>query len=340
MAMACSGSLVHTDTPVSYRSDAQSEGSAGHALMEYVCAGTEPDLSEIAHRYGIDLTTATRLMRMGVRAWERLSQHFIRPVTEVGMSVDVADGVTLSGHIDVHCTEAAIVADWKFGWRTDSHVDQLKGYAYLLWRSLGSPDREISVIEARVRLGEMRVDVFSPADLDRFAEDLVHQVRKADNSSQYAPSESTCRFCPRRNSCNARAEWISQTVRIMSGDLTGVSVYDTWDRVKALQGAIYEYMRVVDSCLDSGPIPLSDGRVLEMRSESTTYILPDAVPIIADSYPDVSSSSIYSVSKTSLARDIGSRNMRDLMSKLDAEGLVAHGNRRVKRVSSEKKSND
>ena len=209
-------------------------GKAIHVMLgDYVVAG-EYDAKAVGARHGLSdeqQIEAETLAYQGARIWDKLKSHFELPQAEAKVAGDVLKvgdrAFQVAGTLDVvggGGEHRAILLDWKSGYVDSGFAEQIGGYAYALWCTLGRPENfEVLGVIALLRRRVYRVLKFSSADLRAFEHDLVHNV--LPNARSFATG-GHCVNCDLYHDCPARKAVSESTMKAMLSGSTGGSAED------------------------------------------------------------------------------------------------------------------
>lgn len=159
-----------------------------------------------------------RLMSYMSKSWETLKEFFPNLIVEQSVRSDVItadDGgkYQIVGTTDVSSaigTDNAIFLDWKSGYIDAGYRNQLFGYAYSIWCSLGRPQNTlITGIAVFLRHNYYRVVKYDATMLSQWEYDLTHNVLPAKD--QYNPGK-TCEHCSLYACCPARKELVHNMI--------------------------------------------------------------------------------------------------------------------------------
>jgi hypothetical protein len=135
--------------------------------------------------------------------------------------MEFGETIKITGHPDVLITQGheSIVIDWKTGRADEDHTDQIRAYmaAALLGNPIGTRARGYV---ASLTLGTIDALEMSREDLQAFDKQLLDAAQ--DHASGKEQAGEHCTYCPRRNECKTRAEWIGASLAV-------IDKAQTWD---------------------------------------------------------------------------------------------------------------
>jgi len=273
--MACSGALLRVEHPYNPPSEASMEGTAAHAAIEKIlsCRANHVDVcEEIADTHGVGLDSLTFLVGEARRAWSALRDNFPNPQFEKDLR-----SALVRGRADLisYGPDHASILDWKFGQSTRPHPHQLTAYASALRADIGIPTSgHIDVFEVHVRAGTWQHDMVTADYLDQWESALARRIQRP--GEQWAPATETCRYCPSRMDCPARAGHARNVAELITDivDLgpTRDSLAVAYDRAEFLRGVLFDFDAALRDALHDGPLPLPDGRTVELRETTRESI--------------------------------------------------------------------
>ncbi len=161
---------------------------------------------------------AAKLMGYVTRSWDDLKQYFPRPVCEqrVESAIFKADDgkqYQIVGTTDINSpigTDNAIFLDWKSGYLDNGYHQQLFGYAYSIWCSLGRPpNTTITGVAVFLRHRYIRVTKYDATKLSQWEYDLAHNVIPASHT--FKPGKQ-CTTCDMYATCPARRAVVSNMI--------------------------------------------------------------------------------------------------------------------------------
>lgn len=349
--LACSGSLEETEAPYNPLNPEANEGTAGHEALRAIGRGLDPDVDAIAQKYGIKASALADIVRRGVRIWDELAPFFTGDIhaDDETFEAELAPGVVLRGTPDLMAVskKKIVLNDWKAGWGSAVHPNQLAGYAYLARCRYGMPaSGYINGAESWVRHGTYEWHKFTDADLDRLRERILTQVRH--RGRQFGPGPDACLYCPLQNSCVARAEWVRSAATALvpvaqNQPVTRETIGLLYPRVRQLEAAIRSYHSVLDAMLAEGPLPVGDGQVLKVVTEEQDRLVAELVlPWLRDELglSDSDLGEAISISKTAVTDVVSARAkkgkaagaVREAFKRLRELGAIGKTTKRTKKV--------
>lgn len=337
--MACASSLLPTETPYTPNNDEAREGHAVHAAMAVVVAGAEPDVDALCDEYRVERGTLIGLINRGRQAWDQVRQWYPEAVPERPMEAQLGEEVTLRGTSDVASVvreQSAAVLDWKGGWKPSEHPYQLMSYATLAGMLAGRVPHVLG-IEVWLRLGTLRIRRWTLDQLAAYGVALVEQAKR--KGEQWGPSPTACQYCQRQTNCQARDEYLQSAVTSIAplgGNRYPVSrelVASLWDKRTELYRALKRFDAIADEMLTEGPIPLDDGRQLELIAEERERLIPaptirylrEHIELNADEANtclSVSKGKLGEVLRARVPRGKGAAAIRQTMADLQQAGAV------------------
>lgn len=292
--MTCANSVMNPDelTEVETENGAAETGTIIHALSEDVVRHGHCNLRHHQIRLKeIDgLERAIELLPKIERVWKLAAPVFVEPILEEYLEAEVAPGIFITGHIDIHeaFPKHAFILDWKTGRQRVEHYHQVMGYAFLVWEKMGRPDDyEFYLTVAYVEEAEHgleKMPVITPADLAEWAFELAKQVKNL----RYVTSEK-CVHCPLANSCKAHRLKQESAVRVISGDAGGQIRHmenraDVINRLKIVEDAVKTFRAQLKADVQkNGPIDLGDGTQYQIEEKKQEAVdTPRALNVLGE----------------------------------------------------------
>lgn len=202
-------------------SEAGTMGTAVHLHNAAMVRGLIPDIGKIANEYDIDPHELEKLCGLSRGAWRTLRESFPGAESEVPTKyVDVANGITLTGTMDVRSVTPAYLSilDWKSGWADRDHTHQVRGYG---WSELQKPElahiQEVRTHVLNLRRGVVDTHVYTRAELAAWWESLVLDLRLTPD--RFSPGEH-CGFCQRFFECDAQKTMTRYALEVIRQDVT------------------------------------------------------------------------------------------------------------------------
>jgi len=281
--MTCANSVINPDgvLEVETENGAAETGTIIHTLAEDLVRHGRCELRHhqirLAEIDGLD--RAIELLPKIERIWNLAKPVFVSPRLEEYLEAEIAPGIIISGHIDLHeaFSDRAFVLDWKTGRQRVEHYHQIMGYAFLVWTKVGRPaDYELYLTVAYVEDAEHgleKMPVITPADLTEWAAG----VAKHAEDLRYVTSEK-CVHCPLADGCTAFRQKQESAVRVICGDDVGGQLRrlenraDVINRLKIVEDAVKTFRAQLKADVQAhGPIDLGDGtqyQIEEKRQEA------------------------------------------------------------------------
>src|ERR1700744_544892 len=204
LAFRCPAAIRRGEILINASHEAADAGTATHEVLRTLPTTNKIEwdsIPEIAHTYGADVDETRMLSAMGVKLWNHVSASFRGAMTEVPMSIEVAPGVTLTGHADLLALSQTSrrVGDWKTGRKDRDHMHQFKGYAAMAMKA-GDGVNEVTTTGLWIRDQEIENYTMNRSEVDRWIDSLVETVINWDGV--YHPG-THCAHCPRSHECEA-----------------------------------------------------------------------------------------------------------------------------------------
>ncbi len=308
----CSASLVEPDVVVDEDSPLARLGSARHEALSYIPLGMEPPVQEIADRDFVSADDIWLAVHIGRQAWEKYGHLFPDAKTEVRLV-----GTVTQGTADVLSVSEGIAAlDWKTGYGTAQHPNQLLSYVAAAVDSYGWPEGADTVLGVEVHTAHQEANVhhFSKAHVEGFVERAHRSIVEAHLKKPPHNPGSWCGFCPRKHECGAYPAWLRlNSALLASVEPTAISreqLGELFDRSKVIAQALAEYNRLLDIELAHGDIHLPDGSVLTRKPVEKSVLDASVVgDVLADEF-DLNFDDIMScmkVTKSALNDLLGSK---------------------------------
>lgn len=307
--LACPASQLDDGPRYDPPSEASAAGTAAHRCLEAIAQGREPDPVMEAARVGADPDEVEALSRMIARAWRQLAPQLGSEIAcEMPMTGALCEGtadIVALDRDDVGISRVTIL-DLKTGRVERDHSAQLGAYA-LAWRDMyGMPSSgEIATAAIWLRSDSLDVRAWYDDDLDGLAERVQDAIAHPE---RHAPGEH-CGYCPRRLRCASLVEHQragALAIADVPGEVSPAVLGSLYSRSKVLKAALERYDAALRIALQSGPIPLPDGRRLEMRPRTIERIKPrEAWGIIEGAIGLDAMAEAVTISKTEIMRAVG-----------------------------------
>lgn len=282
-AFACPASVNEESLEVRESSEPADLGSAGHSAMEQVVAGEQPDLDQLAGRWGVNRDELGRLVWYARTVWETLTPSFVGARTEVPVGL-VLDDLVIRARADLLTPEARLVhgLDWKFGRQDGNYYHQLAATAACLILREGSLVHEAVLTIVWVRDQDVETYRFDRAAVEAWLEEVRHKV-VGRKTYTVGPQ---CGFCPRSRSCPAMAASARRDVQIFGNilmqdqikaglaDLAPAEVVALRRRAKALTYVIESLDEAVRRLVQAdGPLDAGDGTELRLVDQNGPRVI-------------------------------------------------------------------
>lgn len=258
-----------------------------------------------------------------------LKKYFPHPVTEVKRSFTTTMRgvkVSLTGHMDLSTfcdppeDDTAIVADWKTGYKAETHryVDQMKAYAFLQAAESKKIKKVVAII-GWLREGYLDIMEFSRDELKAWAKKFFGSDIWWDGKT-YSPGWA-CDYCPRKYSCPGRCEMIVGGVDMFApgGEARGMTFalgdgrilpieqfHEAVTMAKYVKGAVEKFLALAKgACDEHGPFPLPDGEkqyVVSERKGKTTINVDLGWPVLTRHLTQDQLAAVVTVGKTALSK--------------------------------------
>ncbi len=309
--MKCPSSALPIAAPVGGANPAADLGHAVHEGLRATLLGQDVSLPALVVRFALaDEESLAMLLRYGLKAWGELSVHFPNCRVEERLESDIATGTADVVH---HDGVTAAVLDWKTGREQSDYQAQLMAYAYALRAKYGMPESGV-VKGVVVWLRDSTFDVWDFDDdaLEAFKERMLASAPLVGR--EYNPGNH-CGFCPRRNECVARAQYLKQSTAMvlqsetLLAERTNLGI--AYERVKQLKHAIAQYDDALHAALLEGPIAVDD-KYLCLESIGKDVIDPrKAWPILSDhGFTDDDVARCVKMTKGAIMDVVGSKTPR------------------------------
>jgi len=262
-AFECPSSMLPAAAPVNAPNDQSDLGTAAHFALARHVQGDDADLAEIARVHGVDADDLAPLVTYGRKAWAELRRLFPSVLVEAPLESDITSGTADLLRADA---EAVVVADWKSGRNRRAYRRQVEAYAYAARAKHGMPaSGVVTAIIVWLRFAEFEVMHFTSEQLDAFRAGYLALERSV--GKQFAPGEH-CTGCPRALECEARSAYLrsagSALVAAKDDALTPAKLAELYPQAQLLEKAIEAYRVALRLALADGPIPIGDGKQLEL----------------------------------------------------------------------------
>jgi hypothetical protein len=314
-AFSCPSSLAPTNAPINAHGDESDLGHAAHkALAQFVMA-SEPDLVAIAREHGVDVDDLEPLVAFGRKAWGDIGRYFPGVFTERLINSDLGKGtvdllsLTHEPAADLHST--ITVGDWKSGRNRREHRRQVQAYAEAARQSFGMPaSGKITTIVVWLRFAEIEVMQFTAEDLDGFRRDFAALEPRI--GKEYAPGEH-CTGCRREYECEARAAFLrsgaNALVAANQDGITPARLAELYPQAQMLEKALEAYRTALKLALVGGPLPIGNGKQIELVEAHRAIIDPRAArPVLeANGFTDEDIARTLTVSKGAIEAIAGER---------------------------------
>lgn len=257
-------------------------GTAFHAMMAAHVQGQRPSLTDCAEQHCVEEEDLAPLFHLGLKTWESCKEHFPDPQCERELSADFGNA-RLLGHPDVLAAHEGVVRvlDYKTGWLSEDHMEQLLGYAALAL--IHHPDCDNALV-ATARIRDQVVDYrhFTGEQVNAWLERLADRL--AGRTDAYTPGRH-CIHCPRGHSCPAKTALLTQAVQFLDektwretppgSPARHANLLNVLDRVKLVRKALDEaedMIRAEVGCSPGKVLKGDDGRELHLVTQEHTKI--------------------------------------------------------------------
>lgn len=217
LAFRCAGSIRRGDVVLNESHDAANAGTAAHDALRSLAETGHLDwdsIPEIAARHFADPDEVRLLAALGSKLWPSVAESFPRALTEVDLAVELAPGVTLTGHADLLAVTSNVArgGDWKTGRRDSDNSHQLRAYCVLVLAD--NPElEEVTFAALWVRDQEIENYTMRRAEAEAWIAELLRTV--VDWDGVYRPG-SHCKHCPRSHECPAANALIRRDIAALS----------------------------------------------------------------------------------------------------------------------------
>lgn len=302
--MACTHSVLNPEGFPEVRpyNDAAELGTGVHGVMERLLLHGEVNAEQLYLEFPDERKRIDQLITNIIEIWESASKVMKKPVVEEYLEAEIAPGLTLTGHIDVHSvdhpgkqgTVTAYVLDYKTGRVHDEHYHQLMGYAYLVWDKLGRPDGYQCYMSAAYAEDKSIHPYYAHAeDLKLWAERVAKRVTDPAEHL-YSPSRK-CAYCPLLGSCKAANEFVAGAARVITqghisqtglADMTPEQIEEVDSARKVLSTAIDRWRMGIRNYVErhNSPLPLGSSHQYELveRPMGTKVDTAKAIPVLVE----------------------------------------------------------
>lgn len=289
---ACPTSAQPCDSPYNPSSLEALAGTGRHkALAQLALTGEVPeeDRITIARDHLLEVEDIDAAIGAGRRVLKEVLGWFddCEAVTQVEVklsgpvSIGSADVMIVGRDADGELVRLVIL-DFKTGWMDIEHPGQLMGYASGAGEMFGELPScgYITTVEAWLRHGDRVIHNYTDDDLVEFEE----RIQKAWSliGTKTIPGEH-CGFCKRQLVCDERAAYIRSSgvalAEVTKGAaLTRDDLGRLYAKYRMLKSAMARFERTVTAELKIAPLPLPDGKQLELQEREVTKF--DAVKVI------------------------------------------------------------
>jgi len=354
--LACPSSALPPERPELAQDPSSPEarsGSSGHEVAACVPHGREPDLEEIASRYGADPDDLGYIHWAASKAWEELGVYFPECRDEVKLThslgnVELAGDelaeVVLSGRLDLlaapllgDALELLSVGDWKTGRGRTTHRAQIKAGALLAVYEHGMPATgAVLGVEIWLRHGDREIVQLDEQAIDGFQDELLTAAGDVGRKWGAGPH---CVFCQHEPTCELRAAWVRSSIRdlcaMVLGDepvpreILGTTIRE---QLTLLRRVVANVDKLIAAELERGPIDLGDGtawvygeRITKPISFSAGAHVIDQVvasPEELDRVVKVSKDKLLKLAASRVPKGKGAAAKRELLSQLGQAGAI------------------
>lgn len=217
MAFRCAASVRRGAIPLNESNAASSAGTAAHEALRALAETGSVNwdaIPAVASRHNADPDEVRMLAAMGAKLWPSVVGSFPDALTEVELAVQVADGVTLTGHIDLLSVTDTVAraGDWKTGRKHGDYSHQMRAYgALVLLNSLELTEVTVTVLWLRDQ--EIENYTMTRADAEAWLEELRATVINWDGVYRPGPH---CAHCPRSHECDAANALVRRDVSVIA----------------------------------------------------------------------------------------------------------------------------
>lgn len=339
--MKCPGWLtIHSDLVIGSSGDDAALGTAAHELYAKMVVADCPASQEltgfIAQKHGVAVDDLARLLWGGWNIWKEISGRLeVIGVELERVKANFADGVTLTGHLDLQAQDVEtgdlVVLDWKSGHLESDYHDQLMGYAYLAMLTQKEIEN-VLVMTAYTALGVTSVRRYARSQIMDWYESLARTLQEP--VKPFRPG-TVCVYCPHATICPARrrmlcaaADDVSAIIKSQSFDASrGVAKLAALKpQVDVLRKALEAYdKQLKDAVKSCGAVPLNEDEELFLRVEERKVapfdgrlraVLEDARPGLFEELR-----AAQTISKSALAQAITGSGKGKLLKAVDDAGV-------------------
>jgi len=339
----CPDSELELDNPYNPSNPYAAAGTAKHIILAATTKGDLPDFEGVAREHSLEISElqsaalAARRMVDEVVSWCRATPTVD---TEARLGSNLTTGTAdyvARVYIDDELAQMFVI-DWKTGWGSDEHPNQLRGYALGALHNFGMPSSGyIRTVEAWLPLNERRVADYTEDDLLRFQSTVEVALSKVGSKVQPGPG---CRYCPRRLICEDRQRYMRSGTAALTEvhsnkPITREQLGELYDKYKLVTDAVKLYEKMLDEELaEGGDIPLPGGRRLTRSEQKREKIIgKKALPVIAEYFGPAMVPEIVTTSKAAIERAA-----KEVMPKGKAAGMVRKVNEALRQAEAVKTS--
>lgn len=219
MAFICPGSIRKASIRINTSNEAARLGSAAHKLAESLPTEGAIDYSrarELADEYQCDENELRFCASRAEQLWPKIRDSYPLASSEVGGEVDLEiDGLVLTGTLDLLSVwaDVARLLDWKFGRLDKNYVQQLNGYAAIVFKKYPKVN-ELTATIAWARDQDIENYHITREQSDAWVNRIRNEVIRWDGV--YHPHEG-CVHCQRFHECDAANKLARSNVEVIGG---------------------------------------------------------------------------------------------------------------------------
>jgi hypothetical protein len=287
LAFKCAAALRPEGVRINPANDAADVGTAAHECLQPLAERGViewDDIEGIAKKHGADPEETRILCALAYKLWPEVAESFRGALSEVPLSLEVAPGITLTGHVDLLTITDTVAraADWKTGRKDSDYAHQMKAYGALILLS-DAQLTEVTITVLWVRDQEIENYTMNRAQARAWVRELLEKVVEWDGV--YRPGRH-CEYCQRSHECAAVAAMVRRDLAALAdpelmarvdgqlAQMTPSEIVDVFDKADFVIGFAERVRAAVKSHVERTGDVVASGKRLTVVTETRREVDP------------------------------------------------------------------